>query len=245
MFRSIVFWITTVIITILVGSVVVLFSIFDRKGNFTHFCAGIWGRAVCRLNGVKVQVDGLENIHRNRTYILVSNHQGFFDTFSLVGYLPIRFVLMAKESLFRIPFLGWGMKLSGYISVDRTNRKKSYHSFMNMIEKVKDGYTAIIFPEGRRTLDGNIGEFKKGSLLIATRTGTPIIPVTISGSYEVMKIGEKCIRPGLIRIKIDKPIETSNLSKTERENLIIKVREIIVANYDSTAKASKNMVAAT
>ncbi|MFV1951679.1 MAG: lysophospholipid acyltransferase family protein [Nitrospinota bacterium] len=233
MFRSIIFWITVIIITIFIGSVVTLFSVFDRKGNFPHLCARIWGRTICRLNGVKVQVNGLENIQRDSTQVLVSNHQGFFDTFSLVGYIPIQFVLMAKESLFSIPFLGWGMRLSGYVSVNRSNRKKSYHSFMNMIEKVRNGYSAIIFPEGRRTLDGNIGEFKKGSLLIAIRTGTPIIPVTISGSYEVMKIGEMRIRPGLIRIKIDKPIETSNLSKTERDNLIKKVREIIANNYNS------------
>ncbi|MBI5183389.1 MAG: 1-acyl-sn-glycerol-3-phosphate acyltransferase [Nitrospinae bacterium] len=224
---------TIIIVTTLIGSIVILFSIFDKKRNFAYLCARLWGRTICKLNGVEVQIDGLENIHRERVQVFVSNHQGFFDIFSLLGYLPIRFIWMAKEGLFRIPILGLGMRKAGYISVDRSNRKKSYHSFMNMIEKVKEGYSVVIFPEGSRTLDGNIGRFKKGSLLIATRTGTPIVPVTISGSYEVMKRGEMRLRSRLIRIKIDRPIETSNISKTERDNLIEKVREIIIANYTS------------
>ena len=205
-------------------------GIFDRTGNLSHRVSRLWCRLLCQLNGVKVEINGLENILSDRPQIFVSNHQGYFDIFALSGYLPVQIRWIAKSSLFKIPFLGWAMMAAGYIPVERDNRKKAYEAFNKTLEKIKEGCSIIIFPEGTRSEDGEIGPFKKGSNLIASRTKSPMVPITIIGSGDIIKKGSARINPGSIQVVISPPVEPS-ADKKRNEEVLQSFRETIVGTH--------------
>ena len=224
------FWILITFLSLILGAVAIVTGWVDKSGNLSHRVSSLWCRLLCKLNGVKVDIKGLENILTDRPQIFVSNHKGYFDIFALSGYLPVQIRWIAKSSLFKIPFLGWAMIAAGYIPVERDNRKKAYEAFNKALEKIKEGCSIIIFPEGTRSEDGEIGPFKKGSNLIASRTKSPMVPVTIIGSGDIIKKGSARINPGSIRVIISPPVEPST-DKKRNEEVLQSIRETIVNNH--------------
>jgi 1-acyl-sn-glycerol-3-phosphate acyltransferase len=230
--HTIFFWLSMFIITPLFGTPGTLFGAVDFSGDLSLLCGRYWSRAVCFFNRVKVEARGLENVLHDRPQIFVSNHQGYFDIFALMGYLPVQVRWFSKRVLFWIPFMGWTMSAARFISIDRSDKKAAFKALMEAVQVVKKGRSVIIFPEGTRTPDGEIREFKKGSLILAQRSSAPIVPVSISGSFDVIKKNSFVFRPGKIVVTIGKPIETTNLDKKEKEHLMEKVREEIVRNFE-------------
>lgn len=222
------FWILISFLSIILGLLATVVGLFDKSGNRSHNISRLWCRLLCQLNGVKVEIIGRENILTDRPQIFVSNHQGYFDIFALSGYLPVQIRWVAKSSLFKLPFMGWAMSASGYIPVVRDDRKKAYEAFNKTIEKIKEGSSIIIFPEGTRSEDGEIGPFKKGSNLIASRSKSPMVPITIIGSGDIIKKGSARITPGSVQIIISPPVEPSN-DKKENEAVLESIRETIIA----------------
>ncbi len=229
------FWILISFLSIILGILAIIARIFDKSGNISHTISRLWCRLLCKLNGVKVEISGQENILTDRPQIFVSNHQGYFDIFALSGYLPVQIRWVAKSSLFKIPLMGWAMSASGYISVDRGDRKKSYEAFNKTLEKIKEGCSIIIFPEGTRSEDGEIGPFKKGSNLIASRSKSPMVPITIIGSGNIITKNSASITPGPIRVVISHPVKPGT-DKKENETVLESIRETIIA----TAKSGAN-----
>jgi len=223
------FWTLIILLSILLGTASVIVRLFDSSGNSSHNIARLWCRLLCELNGVKVEIKGIKNILTDQPQIFVSNHQGYFDIFALSGYLPVQIRWVAKSILFKIPFMGWAMTAAGYIPVKREDRKKSYQAFIQTIEKVKEGNSIIIFPEGTRSEDGTIGPFKKGSNLIARRSNSPMVPVTIIGSGNIIKKGSAVIQPGKVQIILS-PIVTTHLVKKDDGEILNSIRETILAN---------------
>ena len=125
--------------------------------------------------------------------------------------------------------MGWAMTAAGYIPVKRDDRKKSYQAFIQTIEKVKEGNSIIIFPEGTRSEDGTIGSFKKGSNLIARRSNSPMVPVTIIGSGNIIKKGSAVIQPGKVQIILSSTV-TTHLGKKDDGEILNSIRETILAN---------------
>jgi len=224
------FWILIIFLSIILGFLAIGAGFLDRSGNLSHQISRLWCRLLCKLNGVNVEINGLENILSNRPQIFVSNHQGYFDIFALSGYLPVQIRWIAKSSLFRIPFIGWAMMAAGYIPVERDNRKKAYEAFNKTLEKIKEGCSIIIFPEGTRSEDGEIGPFKKGSNLIASRSKSPMVPITIIGSGEIIKKGSATITPGPIRVIISPPVEPVS-DKKENAAILESIRKTIVDTH--------------
>lgn len=231
MFSSGIRWVIGILFSLFMGSLGIILSIVYRDGNIAHSVAVLWGRWLCKLTGVRVEVIGAENVLKDRAQIFISNHQGIYDIFVLEGYLPVRFLWIAKDTLFKIPVIGWTMRKAGYIGINRTSIKKSFESMNRAVEEIKSGKSIIIFPEGTRTRDGSIGEFKRGSLFLVFKTGAPVVPITISGSFNVARRGEFRIRPGKIRIFIDKPIEVSEIPRSQEGQLMDKLRNVIVKNF--------------
>lgn len=229
------FWLVICTLSIVLGTLCVFARCTDRSGNTSHRISSLWGRLICRLSGVRVVISGLEHIDPERAHIFVANHQSYFDVFALTGYLPIQLRWVAKAALFRIPFIGWAMWAEGSISVEREDRKSAYRSFLAAIEKIKSGYSIVIFPEGTRSADGAIGEFKKGGHLLAIRSRVPMIPVAIAGSGGIIKKGGITVRPGTIKIIISPPIAVENLSPEDRNGILDRVREIICKNLGENA----------
>jgi 1-acyl-sn-glycerol-3-phosphate acyltransferase len=227
------FWVIIVLLSIVLGTLAVLARLFDSSNNLSHRISSLWGRCLCTFNGIQVDIEGLEHIRQDEAQILIANHQGYFDIFALSGFLPLQIRWVAKSSLFKIPFVGWSIAASGYIPVERGNRKKSYQAFLATIGKLKAGNSIVIFPEGTRSEDGTIGPFKKGSLLLSARSGAPLVPVTLLGTGNIIRKGSGVIRPGRIQIIISPPIPSQTVIDNKEEDVLRTLRDIICKNYES------------
>lgn len=155
------------------------------------------------------------------------NHQGAYDIFALLAYLPVDFKWLAKEELFKIPIFGWAMGAAGYISIDRKGKKKALQSIERAVAKIRDGASVLVFPEGTRSPDGRIHPFKKGGFTLAIKAGVPIVPIAIRGSREVLPRSSLIVKPGKIEIIVGKLIRTDDRSVADRADLMEEVREAI------------------
>jgi 1-acyl-sn-glycerol-3-phosphate acyltransferase len=205
---------------------------FDRKGRVVHRYARLWGKVALLANRVKVKVEGIENLKGEGPYIFMSNHQGSYDIFALLGHLPFQFKWLAKKELFSIPFFGWTMAAAGYISIDREGSRETVVAMNEAAQRIRDGMSVIIFPEGSRSPDGTIQPFKKGGFTLAIKSQVPIVPMAISGSREIMPKDRLTAMPGEIRMRIDHPIEIRDYSMKDRNFLMEKVREAISRDFE-------------
>lgn len=166
----------------------------------------VWARIFCWLAFVRVTVSGRENIDPSTSYMFVANHQGAYDIFSLFGYLGHNFRWMMKQSLRKIPFVGWACDRSGEIFVDNSTVATTRHTMQAAERQLRGGMSLTVFPEGARTRTGKMGRFKKGAFLLAVEFNLPVVPVTIDGAFDVLPRFRVFPRPGHIKLTIHKPI---------------------------------------
>lgn len=178
-----------------------------------------WSRVIARAFGVEVEVEGLENLEPEHPYILAANHQSQFDIFALDGYLMVDFRWMAKKELFRIPLVGWSMRLAGSIPIDRSHGRQAMKSLAEAAERIASGTSVVIFPEGTRTRDGNLQPFKAGGMYLAIKSGVKVAPVALTGGFDVLPKGKILPRPGRIRIRVGRPVATAEFSQKQKKGL--------------------------
>lgn len=167
----------------------------------------IWSRIFCALTLVRVKVSGRENIDKNTSYVFISNHQGAYDIFAIYGYLNHNFKWMMKESLKKIPLVGYACTCAGHIMVNRTDPHAIRQTMDEARQRLQGGMSIVVFPEGSRSKDGYMAPFKKGAFLLASQFGLPLVPVTLDGSYDIMTKSARLPRWGTIRMTIHKPLE--------------------------------------
>ena len=213
-----------VLITLICALAAIVVSFLRKGGNFAHLVGRFWARSIIFVSRVKVSVRGLEYIDPSAAYVYMANHQSMFDIPTLLGYLPVQFRWLAKMELFQIPVFGYSMARVGYISIDRSNRKSAYKSLQEAAQKIAQGVSVVVFPEGTRSADGQIKPFKGGGFYLAIRSGRPIVPVVIFGSHHVMPKGRLRVRRGQIILNINPPIETTPYNNKTKEVLMESVR---------------------
>jgi len=213
-----------ILITVLCVLVAIVASFLKEGGDFAHLVGRFWAKSIVCVSRVKVSVRGLEHIDPSATYVYMANHQSMFDILALLGYLPVQFRWLAKMELFQIPVFGYSMARVGYISIDRSNRRSAYKSLQEAAQKIAQGVSVMVFPEGTRSTDGQIKPFKGGGFHLAVRSGQPIVPVVIFGSHQVMPKGKLRIRRGQIILSINPPIDTTHYKRNGKEALMESVR---------------------
>ena len=231
MIRTIFVWSCVVIATLALGVFAFITYPFDRKGRVGHYYARLWGKTALLANRVKVKIEGIEHLNGKGPYIFMSNHQSYYDVFALLGHLPYQFKWLVKKELFSIPYLGWTMSAVGYISIDRGGTRDTVEAMNEAAQKIRDGMSVTIFPEGSRSPDGSIQPFKKGGFTLAIKSKVPIVPIAIDGSRNIMPKDKFTVTSGEIRMLLDRPIETESYSLKDREILMEKVRETICKNF--------------
>ena len=163
--------------------------------------------------------------------IFISNHSGLHDILSLSAYMPVQFRWIAKKSLFNVPFMGWHMSRAGYIAIDRDNPRQAAKSIIEAASVIREGTNAIAFPEGTRSRTGGLGEFRSGVFALALRAGVAVVPISVEGSSRVILPKTLQVNPGVvIRIKIDRPIDLSAYSRSDKRRLMEDVQRIIARN---------------
>ncbi len=205
----------------------------DRKGRIIHYYARAWGWLIIKTSGVRVVLSGVDHLRGRGAYVLMANHQGAYDIFALLAYLPVDFKWVAREEIFKIPILGWAMGAAGYISIDRKGKKKALESIERAVAKIREGTSVLVFPEGTRSPDGRIHSFKKGGFTLAVKAGAPVVPISIRGSRDVLPRSSLRVRPGKIEIIIGKEIPTDERSMADRGGLMEEVRKAIESNFEA------------
>ena len=227
--RTTLIWILAVPWTVLMGTVSLFASLFDRRKMAGFRCMQIWARGLLKLSSVTLQTIGFENIVKDRNYLIVSNHQSQVDIVALSAAIPFKFGWMAKRELFRIPFLGWHMSRMGYVPIDRSSIKSSTSGLMMAANVLKNGASLVIFPEGSRSVDGKLKPFKDGAFFIAVESQVPILPITIRGTADILKKGSSKINKGGITITVSEIINVENFKHSDRDKLKEIVRGSIVS----------------
>jgi 1-acyl-sn-glycerol-3-phosphate acyltransferase len=234
-FRTVFFLIPAIsIYTIVLGTLSILSTFVDRKGHAAHWCARAWSWLILATTGVDVSVFGLDRVKRGETYVFISNHQSIYDIPVLFASLPFQLRIIAKESLGRFPFLGWHLIRAGHLLVDRRQPDRS-GILARWRRLVRDHLSLIIFPEGTRSADGDVGHFKAGSFLLALEAGLTIVPVTVSGTIHVMKKGRLMTCPGHVTLRIHEPVATPRLespSAGDARELAARIESIVRGPFE-------------
>ena len=213
------------------GTVSVLGSLVSSTGRLQHACMRRWARDNLWLSRVRVEIEGLEHVDPRAPQLFVSNHSGLHDILALAANLPIQFRWVAKKSLFSVPFMGWHMRRSGYIPIDRENPREAARSILEAARTIHGGVPAIAFPEGTRSRSGELGEFRSGAFALALRAAVPLVPVAVEGSYRVIAPKTLQVNPGVVvRIKIDRPIDVAAFERADRARLMAEVRGVLERN---------------
>ncbi len=169
----------------------------------------VWAGFFLRLCGIKVEIKGLQNLEFSGPKVYVANHQSNFDIPCLMASIKKPFSFIVKKELFKVPIMGWYMGKRGDIAVDRKDPRAAMRTLITASKRVSRGDIFMVFPEGTRSRDGKVGEFKKGSLFLALQNKAKIVPIGITGSFDIQKKGSYMIRPSTVRINIGAPIEAS------------------------------------
>ena len=216
--------------TIAFSCVSVFLSFFDSTGRIPATVAGLWAKFLLFASGVHVNVEGLQNIDPNGSYIFIANHTSYIDTPVVLANISVQFRFLAKRGLFQIPFLGTHLSRAGHIPVPREDPRAAVKTLQLAGEAVQQKkISLLIFPEGGRTPDGILAPFKEGGAYIAIRAGVPVVPLVLIGGRHVLPYGGGVVKSGKITLRILPPIETAGMSLKERGTLTEKVRALLLS----------------
>ena len=224
-----VFWLIPAIsvYTVVLGALSLASLAVDRSGRLAHRCARTWAWLILVTTGVRTSARGVEQVDRSAPYVFVANHQSIYDIPVLFVSLPLQLRIIAKASLGRFPVLGWHLRWTGHLLVDRA--RAGAGALKQVARMMRRGHSLIVFPEGTRSRDGRVGRFRRGLFLLAIEARLPVVPVAVSGTRRVMRKGRLTTRPGDVALVVHPPLPTDGLTRADAPVLAERVRGIIAA----------------
>jgi 1-acyl-sn-glycerol-3-phosphate acyltransferase len=236
--RCVFLWIVTLLHFFIVAPVLVFLGIFldPRKHDWLQrdFC-----RRIAFFSGARVEVRRAPGFNPDRTSFFMVNHVNLFDPFMLYCAIPQLVRGWELESHFKIPAYGWLMKRFGNVPVPDVRRPSDLKRMWRLTQAAIDGGTSlIIFPEGKRTRDGHVGEFQDGGFRVAQQLGIPIVPVSLVGSFQLHRTGHWMLWPQTVTVILHQTIDTTAVKKNEVKQLSERVRDMISAPVEARLKES-------
>jgi 1-acyl-sn-glycerol-3-phosphate acyltransferase len=229
--RTVFFLIPAVsVYTIVLGTASLLSTLFNRGGDAGHRCARTWAWLIVKTTGVRVRVAGLEHVDPSRSYVVAANHQSIYDIPILFTVLPLQLRIVAKDSLGRIPFLGWHLQRTGHLLIDRKHPGAGI--LKRMAALVRAARSLIVFPEGTRSADGRVGRFKGGIFLLAIDSSLPVLPISVARSRFVMAKGRLMVCPEEVAVTVHAPMATTGISREQAREFAEQVREVVRRGVD-------------
>lgn len=236
MFRTII-WFFEFIFTLILTIPWLLISKYKKKkyGDKTASVYGdktvrVWVKSKLALAGANVDIKGIENVPMDKKVVFISNHQSNFDIAVILNYIPGPKGFVAKKEMASVPLLKGWMEIIGCVFIDRKSPRSSIQAISQAIKNVKNGINMVVFPEGSRSKGGPVGDFKLGSFRIALKSKAVIVPITIDGTYKLMEEKNR-VKPGDVSIVVHPPIDTTELSEAEADNINNTVRDIILSGF--------------
>jgi 1-acyl-sn-glycerol-3-phosphate acyltransferase len=219
MFRTVIAAFVALVVTLPVAFAVIVVSLFSSSAPLIDSLIRFWARMLVRAAGIDLHLEGGDTLDWSQRYVLVPNHYSYYDIPCILAAIehPIRF--MAKASLFQIPMFGWAIGRAGFIPVDRKDRSKASKSFGMAAERIRKRNSIVIFPEGGRTPTRELREFQRGAFLLAKKSGLPLLPIAIDGTFDIFRVGAKRVTPGRVTVKLGTPIDPSAFSVRDKDAL--------------------------
>ncbi len=213
--------------TAVFGTLALVVSLVDRTGRSEHRIARLWARVSLWAAASKVAVRGLENLRKYPLAVYASNHTSYMDIPVVFASLPFQFRILAKKELWQWPFIGWYLNRSGQIPIDTENPHATLSSLGAGVRALRSGMPLFVFPEGRRTDTGELNPFFSGAAFLALRAHTPIVPLALSGGYDLLPMHSAHFYPVPLTLSVGEPIETKGMALREAGELTERVRAAI------------------
>jgi 1-acyl-sn-glycerol-3-phosphate acyltransferase len=208
-----------VILTIGMGLISHICSLWDRAGRTQHRLARQWARMLLAVSFVRATVRGAERLDPDASYVVVANHSSYMDIPALYSALPLELRFFAKKGLFSIPLLGWHLRRAGHLPVVRDDARASLKSMSDGAKLMRErGISVLLFPEGGRTQEG-MRPFKEGAAYIAIKAGVPVVPVGLVNMRNVLPMNSWLLRPAKVEIQVGEPIDTAGMTLHDRGRL--------------------------
>jgi 1-acyl-sn-glycerol-3-phosphate acyltransferase len=213
------------------GCISLVCGLWDRSGWQQHLCARLWARTLLAITLSPTRILGAENCLGRRAAVYASNHLSYMDTPVLFGMLPFQFRILAKQGLWKIPFVGWYLNRSGQVPIDSASPRSAVAGLLRGVAALKAGLPLMVFPEGARTVDGRLHSMASGCAFMAIRAGVPLVPVALIGTYELLPIHVYSLRPRPLLIVVGQPIGTEGLTTKDADSLTERLYREIAAMY--------------
>lgn len=224
-------FVAVVAISLVFGALELLTMPFHGGGFLFHALARGWAHTALFVSGVNVKTIGLENVDFARNYVYVANHASMFDIPAIIAGIPDQIRIVYKKELELIPIFGWGLKWGSYIGIDRRKGADAIRGLEEAAEKIRNGASVLLYVEGTRTTDGKLQQFKRGAFNLAVKAGVPVVPLTVNGSFHILRKRSTVIRPGRITLTLERPITINGSGKEVEMKLMEDVHKAIARHY--------------
>lgn len=227
------------------GTLALLASLVAKTGRTQHRIARLWARTCVRVSGSRLTIKGAENLLKHPVAVYAANHTSYMDTPVVFSSLPFQFRILAKKELWSMPFIGWYLNRSGQIPIDTENGRAALSSLSAGVKALRMGMPLFVFPEGSRTPNGDLQAFLSGAAFLAIRAQVPLVPVALSGVYDLLPMHTHHFYPGDLILSAGEPIDTTGMTIRQADELTARVRSEIarmlghpIATTDNVAEES-------
>ncbi len=215
------------VVTVVCASLALLVSLIDKGGRVQHRIARLWARMLVWGAGCSLTIRGAENLRRCPVAVYASNHTSYMDTPVIFAALPFQFRILAKKELWPIAFIGWYLDRSGQIPINTNNPRATLSSLGIGVKALRSGMPLFVFPEGGRTPSGELQNFLSGAAYLAIRAQVPLVPIALSGVYDLLPIHTRHLYPSHLTLTAGEPIETKGMTPRQTDELTGKLRDAI------------------
>ena len=213
------------------GSISLICGLWDRSGRQQHLVARAWAAILLRIALSPVRIVGAEKLRNYPVAVYASNHLSYMDTPALFAKLPFQFRILAKQSLWKVPFVGWYLRRSGQVPIDSGSSRSAVAGLLRGVAALKAGMPLVLFPEGSRSPDGHMQAVHSGCAFMALKAGVPLVPLALIGTYELLPIHVYSLRPRPLMIIAGDPISTDGLTTRDADALTVRLYDEIGKMY--------------
>jgi 1-acyl-sn-glycerol-3-phosphate acyltransferase len=225
--------------TVFMATFSLLSSLVDRDGRIQQWFAVTWSKIILKIIGAPLAVEGMGKIDTTRPHMYALNHLSALDIPAVYTGLHFHFRIMAKEELFRYPFMGWHMRRSGQVSIERENAIASMRSMNRAAAVLKGGQPLVVFPEGGRSATGQVKPFLPGVFYVAIKAGVDVVPMALVGTYELLPMNTFHIKPRPLELLVGEPISSAGYGPRDMAKLAAKVQMAVEDLYYSRAEVPR------
>lgn len=229
------------LITAVCGTIALVVSLFEKSGRVQHRIAQAWAKGCLRASWSRLKVRGAENLRKHPVAVYVSNHTSYMDTPVIFAALPFQFRILAKKELWDWPFIGWFLQRSGQMPVNIENPQATLSSLGGAVKALRAGMPLFVFPEGGRTPTGELRPFLSGAAYLAIRAQVPLVPIALTGVYDLLPIHTHHFYPGDLVLHVGDAIDTRGMTVRQVGELTEQVRSRIEGMLEQNAPADRKV----